>query len=240
MPITFAHPSAILPLIRYHHVLSISAMVIGSMIPDFEHFFIMEPSAKVGHSLLGILTFDLPIGILVYYITKYLFKPILNKVSPIRFKVDFRGNKYPFWAILVSLLIGIGSHFLLDAITGEEGYFVKDLPFLFKEIQLTETIEMNVHLFIWLFISFFGLAHLVWLGLVYFDLSATIQSFKDFSLWPLFMLELVCIVGVIVTIRNLLSERPYVLWDWGILIGGALFYALVIVCFRWKHMKKSH
>lgn len=238
MPIPFAHPSAVLPLFRYSHYLSVSALIIGSVVPDFEHFLELQRSQKVGHSLLGIFIFNLPIGILIYYLNKFLFKPVLRRVTPIRFKKQQPRTKYSFQQIFLSILIGVSTHFLLDAVTGEEGFFVKDLPYLFNEVYVTPTIKMNIHNIIWVGVSIFGTLQCIWLVITAFDFSSSYQKIKFTNWYPKFFLELIIVTILIVSLRNLMLPKPLILWDWGISIGGALFYALIIVCFRWRYFLK--
>ncbi|MBD0401333.1 DUF4184 family protein [Flammeovirga sp. EKP202] len=238
MPITFAHPSAVLPLFRYSHYLSVSALIIGSIIPDFEHYLQLQQSVKLAHTFIGIFVFNLPVGILVYYINKLFFKPVLRRVTPIRFKRRQTRTNYSFFQILVSISIGIATHFFLDAITGEEGFFVKDLPYLMDEVYITPSFKMNIHNIIWVSVSLFGTAQCVWLAITAFDLKNSLKKVKLSEWFPSFWLELFSILIFIIFIRNLILPPPLILWDWGIAIGGAFFYALTFTCFRWRYFLK--
>ena len=60
MPLTFAHPSAILPFSRISRYINFSAMVFGSMAPDFEYFLRGQP--------MGTLALPLLISLLIKYI----------------------------------------------------------------------------------------------------------------------------------------------------------------------------
>lgn len=238
MPIPFAHPSAVLPLFRYSHYLSISALIIGSVVPDFEHFMELQRSAKFGHTFLGVLLFNLPIGVIIYYINKRLFKPVLRRVTPFRFKKQQPRIRYSVFQISLSILIGVFTHFLLDSVTGEDGFFVRGLPYLMDEVNVTPTIKMSVHNIIWVIVSIFGTAQCFWLGITAFDFSNSLKKIKLKEWFPLFWIELFVILFIIVSFRILLMSKPLILWDWGITLGGAFFYALVIVCFRWRYFLK--
>lgn len=127
MPFTFAHPVAILPFINDRRKLfSSSGLVIGSIIPDFESF-VMEDTHKVyGHTWWGVLWFDLPLAIIVSFIFHGIARDPLIRNLP-----NFIGNKFKhmigfswwrffkrhFVVVIVSMLIGITSHLLLDAFT---------------------------------------------------------------------------------------------------------------------------
>ena len=51
MPLTFAHPAAILPFSRKSKYINFSAMVFGSMAPDFEYFLRGQPMGGIGHTV---------------------------------------------------------------------------------------------------------------------------------------------------------------------------------------------
>ncbi|WP_281614204.1 DUF4184 family protein [Flammeovirga sp. SubArs3] len=246
MPIPIAHPMAVLPLFRYSHFLSVSALIIGSMIPDFEHFLELQVSDKVGHTVFGIFLFDIPAGLMIYYLNYWIIRPVLTNVSPIRFHVYYEQTRhYSFFQILFSLSVGIATHFLLDAITGEEGYFVKDLPYLFTEVQVTDTVTMNIHLIIWIAVSIFGALNCLWLIIISFDWKKTYVRVKT-SFWSIqFFIEVTFGIFLISTFRYYVLGDPMILWNWGIVIGGASFFSLNIVCFRWwlalhGKIKKPH
>src|SRR3954467_3723030 len=66
MPFTFAHPAAVLPVhSRYKKWLPLSALVIGSLIPDAAYYFPLPGNFNhISHSLLGTFYSSLPLGIL--------------------------------------------------------------------------------------------------------------------------------------------------------------------------------
>ncbi len=43
MPFTFAHPAAVLPFMKKQSkYISVTALILGSMAPDFEYFYILD------------------------------------------------------------------------------------------------------------------------------------------------------------------------------------------------------
>src|SRR5688572_2626550 len=75
MPFTFSHPAAVLPIHRLAGSrIPLSALVIGSMAPDFAYFlpFVSRVSS---HSLEGLVLFCLPAGWLV----DALFQTVLRR-----------------------------------------------------------------------------------------------------------------------------------------------------------------
>ena len=63
MPFTVSHAAAVLPIDRWtRHTLPLTALMIGSMAPDFGYVFSYELSRPITHSFLGLFTFSLPVS----------------------------------------------------------------------------------------------------------------------------------------------------------------------------------
>jgi hypothetical protein len=58
MPFTLSHPAAVAPLwpIARRFRLSLAALAIGAMVPDFEFFLHLRPAARWSHALVGVFT----------------------------------------------------------------------------------------------------------------------------------------------------------------------------------------
>src|ERR1043166_4543968 len=80
MPMTFAHPVAVLPLAK--RGLVFSALVIGSMSPDFEYFLRLHTRENFGHTLPGLFLFSVPAGFVVLWIYHALLKMPLLSLLP--------------------------------------------------------------------------------------------------------------------------------------------------------------
>ena len=52
MPFTFAHPAAVIPFCKKHQYVSVTALVLGGMAPDFEYFLHFRPYGIIGHAWL--------------------------------------------------------------------------------------------------------------------------------------------------------------------------------------------
>lgn len=146
MPFTTAHIVAIIPLKKYcPSVFSMSGLVIGSMVPDFEYFIRMTLYGHYGHTLMGIIIFDLPVGIIIYavfyqwirtpfltYLPAYLRRR-LDNADPVAWQPYFFKN---FHIIILSLFIGIMTHFIWDGFTHDEEYhFAKYIPALLQKVN---------------------------------------------------------------------------------------------------------
>ena len=140
MPFTFSHPAIVLPLAKIHkNKLSATAVIIGSMAPDFEYFIRMEMYREHSHSLGGMLFFELPVTLLCCVIYHWLVRDSLIKALPEpiqnRFSeyvgIDLFGWLRKYWYVLIySALIGAFSHIFWDAFTHSTGYFARRIPFL--------------------------------------------------------------------------------------------------------------
>ena len=130
MALTFSHPAVSLPFKKLG--LAPCALIVGSIIPDFEFFLRMTPQRLVGHTAIGILTFCLPVGFGVLLLYHTILKQPLISLMPRehRKRLLSAARSYPFfrirriWNIFISLTIGILTHIGWDAFTHADGWFV--------------------------------------------------------------------------------------------------------------------
>ena len=143
MPFTPAHASIVLPLLRLkpQHV-SATALVIGSVAPDFEYFLKMSVSSQYSHTLLGILYFDIPITIALGLLFHEGVKRNLIDNLPVFFQYRLRGLlnfnfKAYLWkyydVVIISAFIGSFSHIVWDAFTHNDGFFAQRIS-LYKHV----------------------------------------------------------------------------------------------------------
>lgn len=131
MPFTLAHPAAVLPLRRTGLVFS--ALVVGSMAPDFPYFLSVSDAIRWGHSTRGVFLFCLPFGLLVLWLFHAGVKRPLLSLAPefMRQRISKESLEFRFGPgsrlllILASLLLGTITHILWDGFTHDHGYFVK-------------------------------------------------------------------------------------------------------------------
>ena len=146
MPFTFSHPAIVLPF-RYlpKRWVSITGLIIGSMVPDFEYFLRMRVMSIYSHTWFGLLWFDLPLGLLSLFVYQFLIKDkvilhlptCLNKRFSKYRGVDKPGSILQYFIVAaLSILIGAASHILWDGFTHTTGYFVSMLPVLSNTIQV--------------------------------------------------------------------------------------------------------
>lgn len=142
MPFTFAHPAIILPLEKVKW-LSLTGLIIGAMVPDFEYFIRMHISSIYSHTILGLFWFDVPLGVLIAFLFHNLVRNSFYKNLPTALSarlspyIFFKWNAYfkKHWLIvLLSVFIGACSHLFLDDFTHPRGYFVKQAPAFFTQV----------------------------------------------------------------------------------------------------------
>lgn len=153
MPFTLSHPAAAAPFSRFGLVLS--ALVVGSMSPDFIYFFHMAPRGHWTHTIPGVLLFCLPGSLLVLCIYhRLLMEPIAALLpSPLQ-DAFMKGQPFRFWPaqrlalLCASVLIGALTHLIWDSFT-HEGSLDRLFPFLgmrvidmgFDEVPLTRILH---------------------------------------------------------------------------------------------------
>jgi hypothetical protein len=123
MPFTFSHPAILIP---FRKAGSITALVIGSIVPDFQAFMTLGVDKKFSHSWSGAFLFDLPLALLLCYLFHGVVrKPFIDSLPhyftsrfgswrSFDWKVHVKGNRV---TVLVSLLAGIASHIWWDQLT---------------------------------------------------------------------------------------------------------------------------
>lgn len=149
MPFTVAHIAAVLPLKKWTpKPFSFTGLIIGSMVPDFEYFARMTLYGHYGHTFFGILIFDMPMGVLLYFLYHaiirrqmilhfpgYLYSKFSNDI-----RVSWRSySRRHFIRILLSLLTGIMTHLVWDGLTHDEEYVVaRYIPLLLMDIHVAD------------------------------------------------------------------------------------------------------
>lgn len=171
MPFTFAHPAAAAPLQRplgRYGVLS--ALVIGSMSPDFSYFLPLGVRRLDTHSFTGLVLFCLPAALAVYVAWHVLLKGPLLALLPraLLGRLDEHARNYrslpsrPWSAVLVSLLVGAVTHLVWDAFTHPDTLVTRNVAFLRLALYSTGPYEITVYNALQLASTAAGLALLGW------------------------------------------------------------------------------
>lgn len=146
MPFTFSHPAIVLPFLRLRSAsISMSALVIGSITPDFEYFIKMKLSGRFSHSPEGLFLLDLPIAIaLCILFHQVVKKALIDNLPKFMFRRLFSLRNFEFlpylnqhyFTFILCLLTGITSHILWDSFTHTNSFFVNNIEFLSAPIAV--------------------------------------------------------------------------------------------------------
>ncbi|MGD9200710.1 MAG: DUF4184 family protein [Chitinispirillia bacterium] len=167
MPFTFSHPAAVIDLPKKYF--SLSALVIGSMIPDIEYFIRLEPVRHHIHSWPGFLWLGIPIGTFIYLFfhifLKYPLVSILpkdhqEKLIPVCKKFSLKTPK-DFFKIILSIFIGILSHIIIDSFTHSNNFLTDYIPFLQKYIIKIPFLHITVSEFLQYFTTVTGIGYII-------------------------------------------------------------------------------
>src|SRR5688572_5872148 len=131
MPFTFAHPAAVVPLVG-RFGLSGPALVIGTMTPDFEYFLRARLYGELSHTALGLVTFCLPVGLVLVALHENVVRAPLACAAPawIRRRILVAQPKRHVVLVALSILIGAATHVLWDAFTHANTFITLNHPWL--------------------------------------------------------------------------------------------------------------
>jgi len=218
MPFTVSHAAAALPLKRSGLVFS--ALVVGSMAPDFLYFLRLPFSRDLGHSLPGLLLVDLPLGWLVLWVFHaFLKNPLFallplghqRRLAPFLSRFAFSGWKRA-GLISLSLLLGSLSHIAWDSFTHNNGLMVELIPALSRTLFSLRGYHLTAYLGLQYGCTLLGLAAL---ALAYWRWyrAAPLHSVRDRAQLDgrtRLRLALVMLAGALVfgVVLGLLSMRP--------------------------------
>lgn len=130
MPFTVSHAAAVLPIHRIsRHRLPLSALMIGSMAPDFGYFFSHEASRQLTHSFPSLVTFSLPAGLAIWIFYVALLEKATITLLSDRWHTRFARTDAISPALIlragIAVMLGALTHILWDSFT-HRGTFVTD------------------------------------------------------------------------------------------------------------------
>lgn len=133
MPNPIAHPAASIPFTRVGLVFS--ALVAGSISPDFGYFIFM-PGNFFMYTIPGLLLFNVPVAFVLLVLFHVFAKWPLLSLLPINLQRRLFKHAQGFsfgppkrlLLILLSLLVGSITHVILDSFTHSFGWVVEHFP----------------------------------------------------------------------------------------------------------------
>lgn len=244
MPFTLAHPAIILPLIKSKRI-SATALVIGTMIPDFKFYLQLKENTLTEDQGLAMIWFDLILVFILSLLFHLLLKKPLIDNMPIRWSpktlryLFFDWKEYAFrnkFIVLASASLGIASHIIWDAFTHHNGFFVELIPFLSSEMLIC---GHGVKFFFILQITF-SLIGLLIVAYYIHQNKFIVGFFKPsgsmFAYWTKFIL----IYSLLITLRLLFFPNYNSFWSLVIATIGCVFYAWVIVSILYTNKKNQN
>jgi hypothetical protein len=135
VPFTVSHAAAVLPLQRLGKFeLPLTALMIGSMAPDFGYFFSHEASRAMTHSFAGLVRFSLPAGLAVWIFYVAVLEKATITLLTDRWHTRFAHTDAITPALMlragVAIVLGALTHLLWDAFTHRATFATEALPFL--------------------------------------------------------------------------------------------------------------
>ena len=168
MPLTISHPAASIPLTKLGLVLS--ALIIGSMTPDFSYFIPLFANSIFSHTFIGMFVYCLPVGLISLIMFHYLIKYPALSLLPSNHQSRLHGivNGFSFWplqklgSILLSILAGAFTHILWDSFTHPGGWIVEQFTILKSPIFTIGTHGLPIFEFLQYCSTLFGGALMIY------------------------------------------------------------------------------
>lgn len=126
MPFTLSHPIAVMPLwYGFKKKLPLSALVIGSISPDFPYLIHLNVAHAPGHTLLGLLTHCLPQAFAVFLLWNYWVAQPSLKLIGIEYQPIKKWGLGKITLIGASLILGAITHNIWDSMSHKTGWTVR-------------------------------------------------------------------------------------------------------------------
>jgi len=141
MPFTASHIAIIIPLLK-RRVFSVSGLIMGSMVPDFEFFIRLQAHTTYGHSFWPMFWLNIPTAIFCITLYHLVVRNQLILNLPLYFKKRFQPFlnfdwisylKTNYVKVSYSIVVGNISHLLWDSFTHYDGFAVTKIAFLNAE-----------------------------------------------------------------------------------------------------------
>jgi hypothetical protein len=136
MPFTISHAAAVLPLRRLGNGrLPLTALMVGSMSPDFSYFLPGDLAVLPTHTFPGLFWFCLPAGLLVWTMYVHLLETptlsLLPEAWRMRIEPSPRGVTFATLAFAcAAIVVGASTHIIWDSFTHRWTPVVQAIPAL--------------------------------------------------------------------------------------------------------------
>ncbi len=131
MPFTPSHALAAAPLwLVARGWLPLSALVVGTMAPDYEFLLRLRPSSIVSHSIVGLVVFCLPAGLAMLAAWELVAREPVRRLLALP-PGDAPPRHAGWWVrAALAVVLGAATHVFWDGFTHVRGWAVVDLPLL--------------------------------------------------------------------------------------------------------------
>ena len=183
MPFTISHVAAVLPFSRYlARIRVLSAVVIGSMVPDFGWLLPWQPDRFETHSIVGLYAFCLPVGLASWWLFQRLIKPAVMELLPDGAYVRSStgplnlGSPLQWLYAAIGVFIGAVTHLVWDGFTHEGARGVRMIPALDDDVVDIAGHQLAGFKFLQLGSSVAGLLLVLWLAVRALRAGSTIPA----------------------------------------------------------------
>jgi hypothetical protein len=220
MPLTPAH-AAVAPLLhrltrRFGVTVPMSALVIGTMTPDFAYLIRLTPGGGAWHTPLGLLVYCLPAGLATWIIFREIISPALLRLLPPELGLAASRLVAPgatvrlIPAALVAIFVGAVSHDFWDSFTHEAHWGVRQVPSLETRVPFLPLHSIRWYQILQYASSLIGLmivALIIWRRVAAFPKAARFVPVGDRA-WRVRELTLLMVSGVIGAVLNASRSHP--------------------------------
>lgn len=192
MPFTVSHVVAVIPLYKYLGKFgAFSALIIGSMVPDFAYMtpYLVDQRMD-SHSLVGIYLYGIPMGLTVYFLYHFFMAPVICSILPKRINQHLSRDLFlgkipniPSYILVFSIIIGALTHVFWDFFTHSNGIpeYIDWFNIPLTRIDSYEIMPFRV---LQHFSTIFGLSllvFLIWRWLIKKQLKNNTKTSDDFN-----------------------------------------------------------
>jgi Domain of unknown function (DUF4184) len=242
MPLTPAH-AAVAPLLhrltrRVGVTVPMSALVIGTMTPDFAYLIRLTPGGGSWHTPLGLLRFCLPAGLATWWTFRAIISPALLRLLPSELAIAAARRIAPGAAfglipgVTVGIILGAASHDCWDSFTHEARWGVRRIPGLETRVPFFWSNSVRWYLILQYASSLVGLiivGLIVWRWVAAFPKVARYVPVGERA-WRVREVGLLMLSGVVGAVLNVSRPHPPGLsWAMGLAaVGGMSALALAL------------
>ncbi|MCU1283675.1 MAG: hypothetical protein JWO13_25 [Acidobacteriales bacterium] len=221
MPFTFSHAAAVVPIRKYG---VLSALVLGSFMPDLPYFVPRLTLGSYGHTLPGLFLFCLPAGLVALWIFHAFIKRPMIALFPLSHqqKLIPAAQGFTFFPlkhmgmIALSVLIGAASHITWDLFTHDESWLAERVPLLQTQFTVFAGHTYALAILLQHLSSIFGLVIVTYYYFRWLRNSPSLESVSTPHLptYARVLLLVTCAVGVILPTIARLMLNPW-FWKYG-------------------------